>query len=70
MLTGYFVCVLNTAVRSTVKLLRPETDALTRDLPDRIGEVKQRMHGGCCYAVGSLVVNRGGGEFFRERFTG
>jgi hypothetical protein len=44
--------------------------ALTRDLPDRIGEVKQRMHGGCCYAVGSLVVNRGGGEFIRERFTG
>ena len=44
--------------------------AVQRVAQGDLGEVKQRMHGGCCYAVGSLVVNRGGGEFIRERFTG
>ena len=62
MALGYFVWVFETLHSDsfTVKLLIPET-ALTRALPDLIGKVKERMHGGCCYAVGSVVINRGAG---------
>jgi hypothetical protein len=60
---GYLVWIFETAHCDsfTLKLLIPQTDAETHALPDCMGKVKQRMHGGCCYAVGTLVINRGAG---------
>jgi hypothetical protein len=46
---------------ATLRVLTPRTDAETQALLDRMGKVKQRMSGGCCYAVGTLVMNRAGG---------
>jgi hypothetical protein len=57
---GYLVWIFETAHCDsfTLKLLIPQTDAETQAL---LAKVKQRMHGGCCYAVGRLVINRGAG---------
>lgn len=62
---GYLVWILETAHCDgdgfTLKLLIPQTDAETQALPVWTGEVKERMHGGYCYAVGTMAVQRGTG---------
>jgi hypothetical protein len=62
---GYLVWVFETYKCEpdcvmTTKCLVP-TDAEMQALPAYMGKVKQRMYGGCCCAVGSLVINRGPG---------